>query len=208
MRKRAKAPGRASANATLDQERRKGAFEPRGFEAPSKKAARSAPDPGRADLLAAYLERKSRLDSVQRHGPGVDVPQGGVTVVDSDSPAQLQCDEDTIANRMGMHDHAVQRQSVSKPKPSLKRAMSPPTGVIQRADYPYGAANSVPHIHRYGTSWHLKIVNRDSVKRYNLVVDGKKAKQDVQNEAFEAAKGNADLLSKMRELLRDADPYD
>jgi hypothetical protein len=53
----------------------------------------------------------------------------------------------------------------------------------QRADrrlkreYPYGSAKTVPHIHQYHGDFHLKIVVRGSVKRYNIIQEGRRHPQ-------------------------------
>jgi hypothetical protein len=49
---------------------------------------------------------------------------------------------------------------------SLQRIMSTPCGVIQRDSYPWGSANSTPHIHLYSDGMHLKM---EDGTRYNIV---------------------------------------
>jgi hypothetical protein len=49
---------------------------------------------------------------------------------------------------------------------SLQRIMSTPCGVIQRDSYPWGSANTTPHIHLYSDGMHLKM---EDGTRYNIV---------------------------------------
>jgi len=43
---------------------------------------------------------------------------------------------------------------------------------VLRRTYPYGNANTTPHIHHYGTDYHLKIPDRGRIRRYNLISNG------------------------------------
>ena len=84
-------------------------------------------------------------------------------------------------------------------------------------DYPYGAANSVPHIHRYsGGDCHLKITSGRRIQRFDLIIDGRRNKQDVLNEAFDAVRETyplgtdhrrTTLITTMRGLLRNVTPH-
>jgi len=80
-------------------------------------------------------------------------------------------------------------------------------------DYPYGSANTIPHIHRYsGGDCHLKITSNKKIKRFDMIVSGSRSTQAVLNEAFDAVRetyplstdpNRTNLLAKMKELLRN-----
>lgn len=85
----------------------------------------------------------------------------------------------------------------------LQRYTNSPSGVIQRGKwyYAYGSADTIPHIHvnKKSGDCHLKILHRKSIKRYNIVKNGKRhAQADL---ALEAAAGNEKLVSIINKLL-------
>jgi hypothetical protein len=79
---------------------------------------------------------------------------------------------------------------------------------VQRDDYPYGGANVTPHIHRYGTDCHLKILDGKSIRRINLVQGGKRYPQGVA-EAFALARaaGNTTLVEAIKTCIRGIGPF-
>ncbi len=81
-------------------------------------------------------------------------------------------------------------------------------------DYPYGHGGTTPHIHRYsGGDCHLKIaISGRGVKRYDLIEDGRRVKQDRLNDAFNVVRDayplatdvtRTGVLRVMRTLLRN-----
>lgn len=68
--------------------------------------------------------------------------------------------------------------------------------------YAYGSANTVPHVHCYNGGSHLKIHDRGSVKRYNIVQNGSVHSQS--ESALNAAAGNADLTAVIKRLIKEA----
>ncbi len=68
------------------------------------------------------------------------------------------------------------------------------------SEYPFGAANQIPHIHHYPGGDHLKIVDRGSVKRYNIVQNGKVVAGA--KEALRLAKDH--LYDIVRQIISDA----
>lgn len=80
-------------------------------------------------------------------------------------------------------------------------------------DYPYGAANTTPHIHRYsGGDCHLKIATGTRVVRYDLIEGGRRVKQSRLNEAYDLVRDvypeatnqtRVGLLAAMSDLVRD-----
>lgn len=84
-------------------------------------------------------------------------------------------------------------------------------------DYPYGSANTTPHIHRYsGGDCHLKIATGTKVKRFDLIEGGSRVKQSRLNEAYDVVREvfplatdptRVGLLAAMSNLLRGARPH-
>ena len=84
-------------------------------------------------------------------------------------------------------------------------------------DYPYGAANTVPHIHRYsGGDCHLKILYGTKIKRFDLIEGGSRVQQARLNDVFDIVREvypretdatRTSLLATMRDLLRDVTPH-
>ncbi|MEY8096324.1 hypothetical protein AB9F29_02755 [Falsihalocynthiibacter sp. S25ZX9] len=80
-------------------------------------------------------------------------------------------------------------------------------------DYPFGAANTTPHIHRYkGGDCHLKIATGTKVKRYDLIEGGSRVKQTRLDEAYNVVREvfpdarnatRVGLLAAMSGLIRD-----
>lgn len=68
-----------------------------------------------------------------------------------------------------------------------------------KGEYPYGAANEIPHIHAYANGFYLKIQHRKGIKRYNIVQGG--ARHAQADMALEAAAGNNDLLQLIQNIL-------
>lgn len=77
------------------------------------------------------------------------------------------------------------------------------SGVVQlgKKDYPYGSADSVPHVHVYGPDSHLKILGSRGLKRYNLVQGGKLHAQAAEGLAEAQASGNAELIAVVQSLI-------
>ncbi|RYH10665.1 hypothetical protein [Tropicimonas sp. IMCC6043] len=84
-------------------------------------------------------------------------------------------------------------------------------------DYPYGSANTTPHIHRYsGGDCHLKIATGTKVSRFDLIEGGRRVKQSRLNEAYDVVRDvyplatnatRVGLLAAMSGLLRNATPH-
>ena len=84
-------------------------------------------------------------------------------------------------------------------------------------DYPFGAANKVPHIHRYKKGdCHLKVQSGRSIDRYDLVQGGRRVKQSNLNEAFDAVRAafplatdttRVNLLATMKDMVRNVSPH-
>jgi hypothetical protein len=76
---------------------------------------------------------------------------------------------------------------------------------VLKAEYPYGAANSIPHIHSYGSGFHLKIMNGGKIKRMNLVQDGIKYKSvpETLALAWEYDQENGTNVKKILETMLD-----
>jgi hypothetical protein len=84
-------------------------------------------------------------------------------------------------------------------------------------DYPYGGADSIPHIHRYsGGDCHLKITYGRRIQRFDLIVDGRKNRQGVLDEAFDAVRDaypvendhrRVELLRVLKSLLHNCRPH-
>lgn len=75
--------------------------------------------------------------------------------------------------------------------------------IVQLKDhYAYGSANTVPHVHCYNGGCHLKIRDRGSIKRYNIVQNNKVHAQA--DSALNAASGNADLKAIIQRLIDEA----
>jgi hypothetical protein len=68
-----------------------------------------------------------------------------------------------------------------------------------RVEYPYGAADSVPHIHAYPGGGHLKILDRGRIRRYNIVQNGSRHVQA--DSALAAAAGNPVLVGAINSVL-------
>ena len=76
--------------------------------------------------------------------------------------------------------------------------------VVQRdKEYPYGSANSIPHIHQYGPDAHLKIMDRGKIRRIELVQNNKRY-GDAVAEAFDLARasGNMTLVDAIKDVIR------
>jgi hypothetical protein len=80
-------------------------------------------------------------------------------------------------------------------------------------DYPYGAANTTPHIHRYkGGDCHLKIGTGSRVKRFDLIEGGSRVLQARLNDIYDEVRAvfpeetnptRVGLLAVMSDLIRD-----
>jgi hypothetical protein len=83
-----------------------------------------------------------------------------------------------------------------------------PVLTVQRDDYPYGGADSVPHIHRYKGGSHLKILVGGKIKRINLVQDGVRYRENVA-EAFKLARdaGDTALVDAIKECIDGIGPF-
>ena len=84
----------------------------------------------------------------------------------------------------------------------LQRFRTGTNGVIQRGKgyYAYGSGNSIPHVHVYsGGDCHLKIMDRNKVRRYNIIQNGKRHSQA--DDALNAATGNQTLIDAINKLL-------
>lgn len=68
-------------------------------------------------------------------------------------------------------------------------------------EYPYGAGNTTPHIHKYGDSFHIKLAGG---QRLNLVQKGA-LYQDNLETTRQAVRGNATLLAIINALVK---PYE
>ena len=65
--------------------------------------------------------------------------------------------------------------------------------VVQRDSYPFGAANTIPHIHKYKGGAHIKILDGGKIKRIDLVQDGKRYGDNVAR-AFDLARATGDTV--------------
>jgi hypothetical protein len=72
--------------------------------------------------------------------------------------------------------------------------------------YEYGSAGETPHVHCYGVDSHLKISDRGSIHRYNIVQNGKVHSQATEAlRSAEDAKGSHPTLPGIvAKLIRDA----
>jgi hypothetical protein len=82
------------------------------------------------------------------------------------------------------------------------------TGTL-RSEYPYGAANKIPHIHRYGNDFHVKMVQGTKIRRFNMVQDGER--YPAVEEALAAAweydqRTGGNLRRTLRDLLQECAP--
>lgn len=170
------------------------------------------------------MDRKAKEPRTDRTGPKIPARTGLTNAADFEhaqlaeliqrtkaAPESLTSDDvlrlqRAIGNRA--LDHLLaQRFSDRLPQQPAITATPPLHPTVQRDDYPYGAANSLPHIHRYGPDFHVKFVDtaRRRVQRINLVVNGIRTLQSNINEAFDAIRasyGEHAVLAKMAELLR------
>jgi hypothetical protein len=80
--------------------------------------------------------------------------------------------------------------------------INPASGVVQM-EYPYGSADTTPHVHTYGADSHLKIYHRGRVRRYNIVQNGQVHAQAA--EALEVAAGNDVLVAVIQGLIDAAE---
>lgn len=101
----------------------------------------------------------------------------------------------TSSPRMLAQRHAIH---------GLFGAAAPRVMQLGKKDYPYGSANSVPHVHQYGPDSHLKILGSRGLKRYNIVQNGKRHAQADEALAEAQASGNADLIAVVQDLIDNA----
>jgi hypothetical protein len=78
-----------------------------------------------------------------------------------------------------------------------------------RDEYPYGAANKIPHIHRYGNDFHVKMVQGTKIRRFNMVQEGER--YPAVDEALDAAwdydqRTGGNLRRTLLDLLKECAP--
>lgn len=71
------------------------------------------------------------------------------------------------------------------------------------SEFPFGAANAIPHIHSYPSGFHLKIMVGSKIKRMNLVQDGTKYKSvpETLAVAWEYDQENGTNIKKILETM-------
>ena len=82
---------------------------------------------------------------------------------------------------------AIEAKIEPKGKKGSKAKRSRIKRSVLNREYPYGSANTTPHIHHYGDSYHLKAHDRGSIKRYNIIQNGQRRSQ--YKDALRVAKG-------------------
>jgi hypothetical protein len=153
---------------------------------------KEAPMPAKKPTTPAQEEAQARQRSARPDQPDFqahDRPAPAVAI----QPERLQAG-DVSAAEIPQLQRAIGNRAVAD---VLQRSGA----VIQRKEsYAFGSANTVPHIHVYsGGDCHLKIVDRGSIKRYNIIKDGKRHSQA--DMALEAAAGNQPLIDAINTLL-------
>lgn len=93
----------------------------------------------------------------------------------------------TLAAMSGLVDQMAELPDEADAPPEEEPTATTLPGNLAGLEYPFGAANKIPHIHNYASGFHLKYFTGTRVTRLNLVQDGKHYEANI-TEALDYAR--------------------